>query len=208
MGGLKKVVNRFSAIAILKNAIIILGCVLFLISALYPFYRIDLWNPGGGTISQLWSFKNETVGYDAAISSPFPELNQATSLWFFDYWFSSNLSARERNLSVFGISWVLPMLFAIQAITLAFGVASVIFKKRILSFLPVLFTLTVILLAMYANSIARASAIVRLGNGSFFFALGEYQLGYYLAYPSLAIFLFIVTLNEVTRIGRPQNTEI
>jgi hypothetical protein len=144
------------------------------------------------TISQLWSFRNVSEN----IFGPFA-VTTRSQLWFFDYW----LAHTRSNLSDAGISWILPLLFAVQVLTLAFGVASVIFRKRILSLAPILLSLTVILLMMYTNwGFHPRSGNFYFGGGSFLMiGSAGYQLGYYLAYPSLAVFLFAFILNEVTK---------
>jgi hypothetical protein len=175
--------------------------VLFLGSTLHPFYQVYLGGFGGGTTSQLWSFKNVSQSFvgDVYIG----EEPNRVQLWFFDYWFRSfsNLVNVGSSLSVFGISWVLPLLFTIQVLTVTFGVASVIFKKRILSFLPVLLTVTVILLAIYTNWVVSPTgeaSNIPFGIG-FIITLGEYQMGYYLAYPSMVLFVCAFALNEVVK---------
>jgi hypothetical protein len=65
------------------------------------------------------------------------------------------------------------------------SIVLIFFNRRILSFIPVLLSVVVLGLMIYI--------------GNLMFGYGEYQLGYSLIYPSLAIFLCAFVLNEVTR---------
>jgi len=165
-----KVFTGLSRIAILKKAFTVLGCVLFVVSSIFPFYTYSTGNELEYSVIRLWSFRNDSRTYNMLGESVRNQLS------LFNYWFSSHF-----NLSEVRISWVLPLLFVIQVLTLAFGVTSLIFKKRILSFAPVLLNLTAILLMMYTNWVVNPSypSVIT----------GWYQLGYYLVYASLVAFL-------------------
>jgi len=65
-------------------------------------------------------------------------------------------------------------------------VVSIIFKRRILPFVPVLLSLAVIIY----------TGVIFSGIGPVFW--GEYRLGYYLIYPSAILFVSALALNEVT----------
>lgn len=86
----------------------------------------------------------------------------------------------------FGIPWILISMFTIQVLTLLFGVASIIFNRRMLSFAPVLLNLLTIALMVYTGMMEEVYP-------------GEYQLGFYLVFPSLVLFLFAFVLNEMTK---------
>lgn len=143
------------------------GCLLFLISLIHPFYHNWYINLGGGTSYYYRSYESERatgisrmVGFD----------------WFFNYW------------RLPGIPWILMPMFVIQALTLLFGVAFIIFDRRIYSLAPVLLSpLTIYLMTVSAGMIS-----------SGYEAGGDYQLGFYLVFPSLVLFLSAFVLNEIT----------
>jgi hypothetical protein len=97
------------------------------------------------------------------------------------YWFSNNWE----TTTMATMSLALVSMFIIQVLTLVFAVSSVFFNRRILSFAPVLLCLGVLGLMIY--------------TGQTIGLLGEYQQGYYLIFPSLALFMFAFILNEVTK---------
>jgi len=148
----------------------LIALFVFLFSVLSPFYHISLsgfeyWD---GT---YWSYKaDHTIVLYARSSS---------QSWFFDYWFDAN------NLSYISglwISWVPLAIFVVQALTLAFGCASFVTNRRIISSVPVCLSLTVLALMSYVGS--------RLSPNY----VGGYQLGYYLVYPSVALFALAFVL--------------
>lgn len=98
------------------------------------------------------------------------------------YWFSNNWESTGWAT----MSWALVSMFIIQVLTLVFAVGSVFFNRRILSFAPVLLCLGVLGLMIYTEQTISG-------------VLGEYQQGYYLIFPSLALFTFAFILNEVTK---------
>ena len=107
--------------------------------------------------------------------SPFQQA--PTQYWFSNSWETASLVA---------VSWALVSMFIYQVLTLVLGVVSVFFNKRILSFAPVLLCLLILGLMIYTGQ-----TISRV--------FGEYQQGYYLIFPSLALFMFAFILNEVTK---------
>jgi hypothetical protein len=114
-------------------------------------------------------------------------LSQSSSrYWFSDYWFSS--------LPFVGLSipWILISMFAVQLLTLVLGLASIRFDRRDLLLPPFLLSSTVAVLMTYTGE--RISGDVEAISG-------QYQVGYYLVYPSIAMFLFALLLNEVTKSG-------
>jgi hypothetical protein len=124
-----------------------------------------------------WSFKFDYVSTYGGSHSVI--ISYVSSYWFFDYWFSKN----EFSYG-FSRSWMPVALFAVQALALAFGIASIYFKRRAMLAAPVCLSVAVLALMSYAGEI---------------FPSGEYQLGYYLVFPSLALFLSAFMLNEVTK---------
>jgi hypothetical protein len=112
--------------------------------------------------------------------------------WFYDYWFYP--------LVALGMTWVLISLFAVQILTLMFGLFFTISNRRILSFQPVIFSIATLLLMTYTGE--RINELY--GNASY---QGQYQLGYYLVYPSVVMFVFAFLLNEVRSRKKMEATE-
>jgi hypothetical protein len=124
---LKNMPIRFLVINILKEVLAILGCLLFVFSFFYPLYYAEFIALAGFGSTYYWSYKVD-------IKNDANGVLNSNHLWFSSYWFSS-----------YGwIPWTLIFVFAVQVLTLVFGIASIIFNRRILSFAPVLLSLTVI----------------------------------------------------------------
>jgi hypothetical protein len=167
--------TRFLVINNLRKVLAILGCLLFVFSFIYPLYYAEFITLAGGGSTYYWSYK---VDYRIIITVVFHQ----DQYWFSNYWFSSY------GWIGLGIPWILISLFTVQVLTLVFGIASIIFKRRILSFTPVLLSLTAIALVIYIGMIVA-------GIGIYWW---QYQLGYYLIYPSAILFMSAFALNEVT----------
>ena len=161
--------TRFSVIAVVKKVLAILGCLLFVFSFIYPLYAAYYITLAGGGLTYYWSYRADHFQQITFVS-------HFSRFWFSDYWFSS-LGAVG-----LGIPWILISLFTVQVLALVFGSASVIFNRRILSLAPVLLSLAVMALMVYAGLIVRR----------------EYRLGYFLVFPSVVLFGSAFALNEVT----------
>jgi hypothetical protein len=174
---------RFLAIDFLKKVLAIVGCLLFALSLIYPFYFIWFPTLAGGTSIYYWSYKADYR----------PIINWAlhsNQHWFSDYWFSSYFVG-------FRIPWILVSMLTLQALTLAFGIASVVFSRRILSFAPVLFSLPVLALIIGTSWMLSSRGL-----------LLEYQLGYYLIYPSIILFVSASVLTEAARRNKQETVKI
>jgi len=95
---------------------------------------------------------------------------------FFNYWFYYALVGQA-------MSWILLPMFIFQLLTLTLGVASFFVNNRIILIAPFFMCLAVLSLMSLSKGLLE----------------GTYQLGYYLVFPSLALFLYSFLLNEVTR---------
>jgi hypothetical protein len=178
MVNLKNMSTKFFVTNTFRRVITIVGCLLFVFSFIYPFYYVSSEFGGTGARTHYWSFEDNQYWSADLIGSG------SSHLWFFNYWFNPNLSVGVR------ISWMLISLFIVQVLTLVFGVAFIVCNKRALSFVPILLSIIVLSLMTYT-----ATVISR--NGLFF--SNQYQLGYYLVYPSVALFVFAFALNEVVK---------
>jgi len=150
----------------------ILGCLVFLFSIILPFYYVRGLTLAGPIDFTYWSFKANYYGWLQGFT-----FNH--HYWFFDYWFSENVFSLE-------ISLIPLAMFIFQALVLAFGIASIHFKRRVMLAAPVCLSVAVLGLMLYTGEI--------LGYSN-----EDYQLGYYLVFPSLALFLSAFILNEVTK---------
>ena len=157
----------------LKALLTILGCLVFLFSIILPFYYAGIPDLDGVGSIRYWSFKADYSGILATLSVSV----YANHFWFFNYWFSDIFGIRE-------VSLIALAMFIVQAVVLAFGVASIQFKRRIMLAAPVSLSVAVLALMLYTSEIL---------------PYGNYQLGYYLMFPSLALFLSAFILNEVTK---------
>lgn len=173
----KKIKTYLLGIFALQKITAILGCLLFLCSAFLPFYHLSQYD---GTLKQTysiyyWSFKSSYPIYWSASYGD----GQSTGLyrfvdyWFYDYWF------HDPFLTEFRLSWVLIFMFVAQILTLATGIATILINKRILTLIPAILCSTVTVLMTYTNI-----SLTELN-----LTLDSSQLGYWLTYPSLALFI-------------------
>jgi hypothetical protein len=166
---------------VLKKMLSILGCMTFLFSITSPFYYVNFLTWSGGGETYFWSYKA-----DYHDSLPFPP--RTDQYWFLGYW-SSIYSP-----SPLGMLFI--SMFTIQALGLFFGTVSVISKRRLLSFAPVLLCLTVLTLMIFTGkTISQQGSSFQKGLIDF----ADYQLGYYFVYTSLVLFLSPFVLNEIAR---------
>lgn len=169
--------------AFLMALLTILGCLVFLFSIILPFYNtlyFDAYNHGGFVYTlYYWSFK-----FDYRVWGGVARYSHVSSYWFLDYWFSENVFSLEN-------SWMPIAMVAVQALVLAFGIASIHFKRRAMLAAPVCLSVAVIALMFYTGKIL---------------PYGEYSIGYYLVFPSLALFLSAFILNEVTKKQQTKNS--
>jgi uncharacterized membrane protein YphA (DoxX/SURF4 family) len=177
-----KNMSSYLGINIVRRVIVILGCLLVVFSFIYPFYHVRWVILGGGYETYFWSYASDYHHWFSLMGSG------SSHLCFSDYWFTPNLAEG------LGIPWILISLFIVQVLTLIFGLAFVVSKRRILSFGPTVFCIVVLVLMKYTGE--RANEVVSNGG---LYSGGEYQLGYYLVCLSLAMFLFALILNEVTK---------
>jgi hypothetical protein len=192
---LKSRLTRSLVFRLFRIGIALLGCLLFLISFISPFYLTRFISPVPSRCwGYFWSYKYDLDGLSP--SSPPPQYTlvyYSNQYWFHDYWFSGHsYSPGIEDGVVPMVPWIpLLSMFTIQVLTLLFGVASIIFNRRMLSFAPVLLSLLTIALMVHTG--------MRLSGYPEEIYSGEYQLGYYLVFPSMVLFLSAFVMNEVTR---------
>lgn len=147
----------------------ILGCLVFLFWIILPFYYVRGRSLAGTIDFTYWSFKADYYGWSQGFSV-------YDHFLFSDYWF--------RNVFSLEISLITLAMFIVQVLVLTFGIASIHFKRRVMLATPVCLSVVVLALMLYIGEIL---------------PYGEYQLGHYLVFPSLALFLSAFILNEVTK---------
>lgn len=157
---------------ILKKIPAVIGCILFLCSMLFPFYHCIFPTMIEQSFSvYYWSYKSAVQIY--WLRPPFGTPQRISEYWLCDYWFGDTF------MKEFGLSWVLVFMFAAQAIILGTGITSIFNFKRILALVPTIMCPIVIALMVYTN--------LRLSHLNL--AMDFHQLGYWLTYPSTALFI-------------------
>jgi hypothetical protein len=180
MVNLKDMSTKFFVTNTFRRVIVIVGCLLFVFSFIYPFYYVSSEFGGSGARTHYWSFEYDQYYSLDLIGSG------SRHQWFFDYWFNPNLSVGPI------MPWALISLFTVQVLTLVFGVVFIISSRRTLSFEPIMLSIAVLVLMTYTGEIL--SGYVRISLYP-----SQYQLGYYLVYPSVVLFVCAFALNEVVK---------
>ena len=178
MVNLKNMSTKFLIINVVRRVIVIFGCLVFVFSFISPFYFISSEFGGTGSSTHYWSFKSDYY-YSMDLRG-----SGSSHLWFSSYWFTHSLAGG------IGIPWVLVSLFTVQVLTLVFGVVFIFSSRRTLSFEPIIFSIAALVL------MTSTAKVITNGN---FLLVSQYQLGYYLVYPSVALFVCAFALNEVVK---------
>lgn len=168
-------------VSLLRRTILLLGCLLFGWSVVVPYYDYLSGSVMGSYHSILYrSFLEEVRSSD----TPHTVGVIPWQRWFFDYWFGDPY---QRYL---GLSLLLPAIFLAQIATLTTGTISVLKPKRIVAAIPSATCLTTMILMVYQNILLSDSNLL----------VYTYQLGYWLTYPSLGLFIisFILRLTKET----------
>ena len=176
--------NRlFKWLAILST-LIALSVFLFSIVSSFYGWGFTLLEASGAT---YWSYRANFFFSSLAFHS--------WQYMFFNYWFNS---INQGQIGFLGMSWIPLAIFVMQALTLAFGCASLAINRIIIRFVPVCSSSTVLALMSYVGY--RLSSSNNSGVG--------YQLGYYLVYPSVAMFALALALTVVrTQACNPKNPD-
>jgi hypothetical protein len=164
--------NKDSTIHFLRKAPILVGCGLFFLSMILPFYRFNLVSYIETRASILyWSFKSRIEFFNLLRPHRVDPVVMSEQ-WFHDHWFDS-------YASWFGLSYLLIIMFVIQILVLVTVTISVLTRRKVIAFTPVIFCSTVTALMIFTNVILQAETL----------ALNSYELGYWLTYPTLLLFL-------------------
>jgi hypothetical protein len=182
--GLKK-----PGITLFKKVLGILGCFFFMFSIILPFchtlyFVTTEWQviPEYGTpyscSTYYWSFRTlyelNTLG----------GLMKHTPIyyWFYESGFYECIPGPL-------LSNVFLAIFLAQLLTLVSEITSAFLNKRILASIPLASSSLVVILMIHTNIVLSPSNI----------ATDSYQLGYWLTYPAIILFLFYFILNIVNK---------
>lgn len=176
----------FLVIGTLRRTLSLLGCLFFVFSFVYPLAH-GQGVPGHGPVeswreTSVWSYRYERRGR-------FFE----DTLWFFNYWFGGYLVGQNVSFSLMSIS-VSISVFVFQILTLLFGTASIVSKRRSMLIVSMLLSGAVLTLTMCMRQI-----LLSIGFSMFPLMFPELQLGYYVMFPSFVLFLSATVLSEATR---------
>jgi hypothetical protein len=171
-------------IRVLTSISTIIGCLIFLYSVTSPFlFSTSVFYPAISIPEsrtfyvQFWSFKSWNSIHSLSRMS---DMNTEHQL--LDYWGTFYMYAPELCL-------IFVFMFMFQILTLATGMTSVFTKRRALALTPVLMCLAVIVLMTYV--------IIELYEWKW--QMDSIEQGYWLAYPSMFLFLFSSIANMVSK---------
>ena len=178
----ERVKSRFTRVEVLEKVLAIAACLVFLSSLLFPFYEFRpavLYIPEYPHIyvEYMWAYKLR--------AEDMLHIRPPEEFWFQSYW-AGQTTTRYGHLQL-----VLPSMFAAQILTVAATLASIVWRKRIIVCLPILACLTVTMLMTSVNIVLSTANI----------SVDNYQIGYWLTYPSLTLFIlsFLFTLKPRQR---------
>ena len=132
-----------------------------------------------------WSFRSTTQNYMSSESG-------VIVYWFYDHWFHNPF------VHWYDLSWVLVFMFLAQMLALITGIASVCVNRRFLALTPIV-TCTIVTVLMIYTNITLAEANI---------ALDRYQQGYWLTYPSIALFIVNFMLRCIHKLKLDQYVHI
>lgn len=157
------------------------ACILFLVLVLFPFLSIPYHSivPEDDFKMTYWSYKTVIIYYRLGFS-----VGNETHC-FIDYWFLAQREYDPPTPVTVGVSWVLVSIFLIQTFTIGFGVLNLFLHRKLVRLLPLISCLFVVFLMTYVG--LRAQHITHEPP--------EFELGYWLCYPSAILFLFAFLLN-------------
>jgi len=162
---------------------------MFLVSTLNPFFAANYYFSRWGFMPVVRNFTVTYWSYKAFSST-------GDEVFLNNYWFNNANPALTNYL---GISWILVAIFLLQILTLTSGIFSLL-KTRKIRIIP--FVSSVIVVLLMIQVYVKASGV---GLG-----LKTYQLGYWLVYPSIFLFLsaliFYLYSNREKTLHAPAHT--
>jgi hypothetical protein len=141
------------AVRVVRIALSVLGCLVFLFSMMLPFYLLDYPDMSfpiySDSSTYYWSFRslNSRVSFptEPPTNSPMVTTATLTDNWFLDCWFHDFFIDR------LGLSKILITMFAVQILTLITGIASIFVKKSLFALVPTTLCFTVILMMIHTS---------------------------------------------------------
>jgi hypothetical protein len=169
---------------LLAKVVTLVACALFLVSAPFPFLTVpyisiieeDAYNV------TYWSYMT-TITY-----TKLGRLQKNEIEFFNNYWFAQGKPYSPPTPSELGVSSALVAMFLAQLLAMIVGLVSLFLRKWIVQIIPVISSPLVMLLMVYACVQAHKET----------YGLLSYQLGYWLTYPSVWLYLcaFILRLES------------
>jgi len=158
--------HRFSRF--LSDSLLLCACCIFLISTLNPFITAHYYFPHW---RQLPVIRNFTVAYWS-----YKAFASENEVFLNSYWFNN---ADPALTSYVDISWILVTMFLLQVLTLTSSIISLLKIKgiRIIPFVSSALTILLMIQVYVKASGATPS-------------LKTYQLGYWLTYPAIFLYLY------------------
>lgn len=175
---------------LLTRVVTACACCLLLISIFFPFVTLE----HGSMIMDhydvtYWSYRATVRKWGVAYVESEP-------LLLSNYWFENQEPYSYPATSYLGITWILVALFHMQILTLGFGFFAVFKQRKSTQLLPVISCFSVVFLM--GSMVAQAGSLSGLARR----AGPKYELGYWLCYPSIILFILAFILQFRTR----QNT--
>jgi len=179
----EKAKPRFTWVDVVEKTLAVGACLVFLGSIAFPFCRFMPYSnirgvSGDHPYEFLWAYKLRT---EYLLSTHAPE-----EVWFGSYWFGQTTTRYDSLQSV------LPLMLVVQVVTVAAAIASSVKRRKAWAFIPVAgCSITIALMASTASALSTHST----------FHVDAYQTGYWLAFPSLALFIvgFLLTVKPKQR---------
>jgi len=176
-------------ITLLRKILGTLGCLLFLFSIILPFYHLAYF------VSGIIEFQNSTYYWSFRVSQEVSFFEPSRAPWHTDTWFfQPSFYNPGSSLSICVLA-----IFVAQLLTLATGIASVFYDRRLLTLAPLALCSLAIVLMTYTNTVLAASKSVFLADYTSQVTNSTILPGYWFTYPAVALFLLSFILNIVSK---------
>ncbi|HXX87377.1 MAG TPA: hypothetical protein VEH86_02905 [Candidatus Acidoferrum sp.] len=171
-----------------RMLVALIGFLLSFLSLISPFCKTTIFISAGTYTRETdyyWTFK-----WEVHLSANHFNPASLMEYWFCGFWHGAFLNY-SHSVSIVPVS-----LFIFEVLTVVFSIVSVFVKNRILSYLPIALSSYTLALMVIVSNLLFQEMIPPHTNIFGIPNFGEYQLGYYLLYPSIALFITAFLLNE------------
>ena len=169
----------------LRRVVNVCACCLFLVSVLSPFVTVP-----HRTIIPEDAYSVTHWSHKATIKHlKLGHVVKSENLFFSTHWFEQQKPYSYLTPSSLGVSWVLVAMFLMQVLTMGFGFATLFRQGKSTQLLPLISCSFVTFLMVYV--------MVQAQNQTF--GLPKYELGCWLCYPSIILFLYAFILRLVDK---------